>query len=43
METVIDISESHGEFFVKNLLAVRAECRLALICTVPELFVNGSF
>ena len=31
METIVEISTQHSDFFVKNLIAVRAECRLASI------------
>lgn len=31
MENTIDISESHSDYFARNLIAIRAECRIALI------------
>jgi HK97 family phage major capsid protein len=43
LEMQIDISTEHMDFFIKNLLAVRAEKRLALITRRPASFVTGSF
>jgi len=39
----IDVSDSHDDFFVKNLIALRAESRFALVKTRPAAFVTGSF
>jgi len=39
----ISISESHGEYFAKNLIAIRCELRCALAVTRPQAFVAGSF
>jgi HK97 family phage major capsid protein len=43
METVVEISTSHSDYFVKNLVAVRAEKRLALIVKRPASFLHGTF
>ena len=43
MEMQIDISTEHSTFFTQNLVAVRAEKRLALITRRPGSFVTGSF
>ena len=43
MEMQIDISTSHSNFFTQNLIAVRAEKRLALITRRPGSFISGSF
>ena len=43
MEMQIDISTEHADFFTKNLVAVRAEKRLALITRRPGSYVTGSF
>ncbi len=43
LETQIDISTEHSTFFTQNLIAIRAEKRLALITRRPGSFVTGSF
>ena len=43
MEMQIDISTEHSTFFTQNLVAVRAEKRLALITRRPASFVTGTF
>jgi len=43
MEMQIDISTEHSTFFTQNLVAVRAEKRLALITRRPGSFVTGTF
>ena len=43
LEMQIDISTEHADFFTKNLVAVRAEKRLALITRRPGSYVTGSF
>ena len=42
METTVDVSTEHADFFTKNLIAIRAECRLALVVKRPSSFVYGS-
>lgn len=39
----LDISDSHGDNFIKNLLTVRAEERLALVKLRTDAFVSGTF
>ncbi len=39
----IEISNSHSDFFVRNLLAIRAELREALEIHRPNGFVTGTF
>lgn len=39
----IRVSESHGELFVKNAVAILAEERVALTVQKPKAFVKGSF
>ncbi|HNY41110.1 MAG TPA: phage major capsid protein [Bryobacteraceae bacterium] len=41
-EATIDLSESHSDFFVKNMVALRAELRLLLQVIAPNAFVYGS-
>jgi HK97 family phage major capsid protein len=43
MEMQIDISTEHSTFFTQNLIAIRAEKRLAVITRRPGSFVTGSF
>jgi HK97 family phage major capsid protein len=43
MQSVIDISTEHANFFTENKVAIRAEERLALAVTRPESFVYGAF
>jgi HK97 family phage major capsid protein len=43
MEMQIDVSTEHSDFFTKNLVAVRAEKRLALITRRPGSFITGTF
>jgi HK97 family phage major capsid protein len=42
-EANIRIAEQHEEFFVKNLVAILAEERLALAVYCPQSFVSGTF
>lgn len=42
MSAVIDLSESHSDFYVKNLVALRCEERLALQIISPSAFIAGS-
>ena len=39
----VEISSEHADFFVRNLIAVRCEKRLALLTKRPASFVAGSF
>ena len=41
-EATIDISDSHSDYFIRNLLACRAELRAALVVKKPGAFVYGS-
>lgn len=43
MQLVVEISNSHSDYFAKNLLAVRAERRLALVTKRPAAFIYGTF
>jgi HK97 family phage major capsid protein len=43
LETQIDVSTEHSTFFTQNLVAIRAEKRLALVTRRPGSFVTGSF
>jgi HK97 family phage major capsid protein len=43
MELQIDISTEHSDFFIRNLVAIRAEKRLALLTKRPASFITGSF
>jgi hypothetical protein len=43
MEMQVEISTEHSDFFQKNLVAVRAEKRAALVVKRPNSFVAGTF
>ena len=43
MDTKIEISTEHSDYFVRNMVAVRAEKRLALIVYRPNSYVTGTF
>jgi HK97 family phage major capsid protein len=43
MEMVVEISTEHANFFIQNLIAIRAEKRLALITKRAASYVYGSF
>ena len=43
MDATIDISTEHSDFFTKNLVAVRAEERLAFVVYRTTALVYGSF
>jgi HK97 family phage major capsid protein len=42
-EMQVEISTEHADYFVRNLVAVRAEKRLALITKRANSFVSGTF
>lgn len=42
-ESAVEVSTEHADFFTRNLVAIRAEERLALTVTRPEAFVYGEF
>jgi HK97 family phage major capsid protein len=39
----VEISTEHADFFQKNMVAIRAEKRVALIVKRPNAFVSGTF
>jgi HK97 family phage major capsid protein len=41
-EATVEISTEHADYFTRNLVAVLAETRLALVVTRPGAFVKGS-
>ncbi len=43
MDVTVEISTQHMDFFTKNLIAIRAEKRLALVVKRPNSYVTGSF
>ena len=43
MEMQVEISTEHSDYFTRNLVAVRAEKRLALITKRANSFVTGTF
>jgi hypothetical protein len=43
MALTVEISTSHADFFVKNLLMMRCERRLALLVKRGTAFISGSF
>lgn len=43
MDSTIDLSEEHSDFFVKNKVAIRAEERIALAVMRTTAFTYGSF
>ncbi len=42
-DAAVEVSTEHADFFTRNLVAIRAEERLALAVTRPESFVWGQF
>lgn len=43
MELEVEVSTQHQDYFVKNLVAVRGEKRMALITKRPASFITGTF
>lgn len=43
MDATIEVSREHSDFFIKNLVAILCEERLALTVFRPSAFVKGSF
>jgi HK97 family phage major capsid protein len=43
MEMQVEISTENSDYFVRNLVAIRAEKRLALLTKRPNSFVSGTF
>jgi HK97 family phage major capsid protein len=43
MDMQIEISTEHSDYFTRNLVAIRAEKRLALVTKRPSSFIVGSF
>lgn len=43
MEMQVDISTEHMDFFTKNMVAIRAEKRLALLVYRPASYITGTF
>ena len=42
-DVTVEISTEHADFFQKNMIAIRAEKRMALLVKRPNAFVSGSF
>lgn len=43
MAMQVEISTEHSDYFVRNMIAIRAEKRLALIVMRPASYIKGSF
>jgi len=43
MDMQIDISTQHSDYFVKNLVAIRAEKRVVLVTKRPASYITGTF
>ena len=43
MEMQVDISTEHSDYFTRNLVAIRAEERLALVVKRPASYISGTF
>jgi HK97 family phage major capsid protein len=43
MEAQIEVSNSHDDYFTRNLVAIRAEKRVALVVRRPGSYVTGTF
>jgi HK97 family phage major capsid protein len=42
-QAVVETSDSHANFFIENMIAIRAEERLIFVVTRPQAFVTGTF
>ena len=42
MEAIVEISDSHADYFTRNMLAIRAEERLCLQVMRPAAWIYGS-
>jgi HK97 family phage major capsid protein len=42
-DMTVEISTEHSDYFTKNLIAIRAEKRLALVVKRPNSYVRGTF
>jgi HK97 family phage major capsid protein len=43
MDTVVEISTEHSDYFTRNMVAIRCEKRVALIVKRPASFITGTF
>lgn len=43
MGMTVEISTSHSDYFVKNLIAIRAEKRMCLVVKRPASYISGTF
>jgi HK97 family phage major capsid protein len=43
MEMTVEVSTEHSDYFIRNLIAIRAEKRLALVTKRVNSFVTGTF
>lgn len=43
MDTVVEVSTEHSDYFIRNMVAIRAEKRVALIVKRPASFITGTF
>jgi HK97 family phage major capsid protein len=43
MGMTVEIATQHGTYFTENMIAIRAEKRLALVTYRPASFITGSF
>jgi hypothetical protein len=43
MQSTVEVSRDYSDFFVKNMMAILCEERLALVVYRPEALVQGAF